>query len=462
MTGNPLENSLLKDLRSILPEGSILTGEEAIICYSSDATRLPGRPDVVVRPDNTSQVAEVIRLAASHGVPVVPRGAGTGLSGGCVPASGGVVVSTERLNRIIEIDPLDRQAVVEPGVITAKLHEAVEAVGLFYPPDPASFKSSTMGGNLAENSGGLRGLKYGVTRDYAMELKVVLPSGELIKAGGRTLKNVTGYDMARLFVGSEGTLGFITEATVKLIPKPEAKAAFLAAYATLEAASEAVVAIIRAGVTPSTLEIMDDVTIKAVNEYLGREDGPGCGALILAEVDGSAPDVARQSEKLEAALGGSVPLYMRKASGAAEHESLWAARRAALSALARVSPSVILEDATVPRKRLPDMARAIRKIADKYGLLIGTFGHAGDGNLHPTIITDMRVEENRQRVDAAVADIFSAAIAIGGTLSGEHGIGLAKAAFMEQELGEAGVGAMKAVKRALDPAGIMNPGKIFL
>lgn len=457
-----MENSLLKDLRSILPEGSILTGEEAIICYGSDATRLPGHPDAVVRPDTASQVAEIIRLAASHGAPVVPRGAGTGLSGGCVPASGGIVVSTERLNSIIEIDPIDRQAAVEPGVITARLHEAVEAIGLFYPPDPASFKASTMGGNLAENSGGLRGLKYGVTRDYVMELSVVLPSGKSIKAGGRTLKNVTGYDMARLFVGSEGTLGFITGAVVKLIPKPEAKAAFLAAYATLEAASEAVVAIIRAGVTPSTLEILDDITIKAVNDYQGRDGGPDCGALLLAEVDGTEADVARQSERLEAALGGSRPLYMRKASDAAEHESLWSARRAALSALARVSPSVILEDATVPRKRLPDMVRAIRNIAEKYGLLIGTFGHAGDGNLHPTIITDIRVEENRNRVEAAVAEIFSAAIALGGTLSGEHGIGLAKAAFMEQELGEAGVGAMKAVKRALDPTGIMNPGKIFI
>lgn len=456
-----MRKDVIHDLDSVLPGDSILATEEGLICYGSDATRVQGSPDVVVHPADAGIIAEIIKIAASHSVPVVPRGAGTGLSGGAVPSRGGIVVVTEKLNNIKEIDTVDMVAVVEPGVVTASLHDTAEAAGLFYPPDPASFKACTIGGNIAENAGGLRGLKYGVTRDYVMALDVVMPSGALMRTGGRTLKNVTGYDMTRLLVGSEGTLGFITAATLKLIPKPEAKAAFLAAYGTLEAASEAVVSIIKAGITPSTLEIMDEVTINAVREYQRAGSGMDFKALILAEVDGSAQEVTRQAAKLEAVLGNTGAAEVRQAVDPAEQATLWSARRAALTALARISPSVVLEDATVPRRQLPAMIRAIGAVAEKHGLLIGTFGHAGDGNLHPTIITDLRVAENRKKVHAAVVDIFKAAIALGGTLSGEHGIGLAKAEFLESELGETGVGAMKAVKHALDPLNIMNPGKIF-
>ncbi|HLB24986.1 MAG TPA: FAD-linked oxidase C-terminal domain-containing protein [Nitrospirota bacterium] len=457
-----MAEDLIKALASILPHGDILAGEENVICYGSDATRVSGRPDAVVRPGGAESIRAVIEFAAAKNVPVVPRGAGTGLSGGCVPVRGGIVVATEKLNRIIELDPVDLVAVVEPGVVTASLHEAAERENLFYPPDPASFRSCTLGGNIAENAGGLRGLKYGVTRDYVMSLKVTLPSGKEIKAGARTLKNVTGYDLTRLMVGSEGTLGFITEATLKLIPKPETKACFLAAFDTLETASEAVVSIIKSGITPSTLEVMDSVTLNAVAQYRGNGDGLGHGALLLMEVDGSEAEVKRQAAKLDSALKDCRVKELRQAADPAEQESLWGARRAALTALARVSPSVVLEDATVPRKQIPAMVRAIRAVAEKYGLLIGTFGHAGDGNLHPTIITDLRVPGNRERVHAAVSEIFDAALSLGGTLSGEHGIGFAKASFMERELGEAGVAAMRAVKDALDPQGIMNPGKIFI
>jgi glycolate oxidase len=456
-----LAENLLKDLRETLPPDSVLTAEEDLICYGTDATRISGRPEAVVRPAEAGQVSGIVRVAASHKAPIVPRGAGTGLSGGCVPTRGGVVVTTERLNRIIEIDPVDLVAVVEPGVVTAALHDAAEAIGLFYPPDPASYKACTIGGNIAENAGGLRGLKYGVTRDYVMALKVALPDGREMKVGARTLKSVTGYDLTRLMVGSEGTLGFITEATLKLIPRPEAKAGFLAAFDTLEAASEAVVSIIRSGVTPSTLEIMDAVTLNAVAQYRGDKTGLDHGALLLVEVDGSEPEVKRQAARLEEVLGASGTKSLRQAADPAEQESLWSARRAALMALARISPSVILEDATVPRKEIPAMVRAIRAIAERHALTIGTFGHAGDGNLHPTIITDLRVRENRDKVEAAVKEIFDAAIKLGGTLSGEHGIGLAKASFLKSEVGEAGLYAMRAVKDALDPLGIMNPGKIF-
>jgi len=455
-----LNKNLHLDLKSIMPGSSILTGEEELICYSSDATRLMGTPEVVVRPDRTDSISEIMAIAASHNMPVVPRGAGTGLSGGCVPSRGGIVVVTEKLNRIIDIDPVDLVATVEPGVVTAKLHEAAEAVGLFYPPDPASFKACTIGGNIAENAGGLRGLKYGVTRDYTMGLDLVLPSGKKINTGGRTLKNVTGYDLTRLMAGSEGTLGFITGATLKLIPKPEAKAGFLAAYPTLESASEAVVSVIKSGIIPSTLEIMDNVTIKAVKAYQGA-DIMDCGAMLLIEVDGFEREVNSQAEKLRITLSKTGATEIRQAVDPEEQTTLWTARRSALTALARVAPSVVLEDATVPRSQIPALVRAIGAIADKYGLLIGTFGHAGDGNLHPTIITDLRVEVNRKKVEAAVSEIFNAALALGGTLSGEHGIGLAKAPFMESEVGADGIAAMKAIKHAFDPAGIMNPGKIF-
>jgi len=458
----PLGRTIIDDIATLLPVGSFTTSEEALLCYGTDATRIEARPDVVVRPEDASSIPGVMKAAAAHGTPVVPRGAGTGLSGGCVPVKGGVVLSTERMRGILEIDPVNLIAVVEPGVVTAKLHEAVEAVGLFYPPDPASFRACTIGGNVAENAGGLRGLKYGVTRDYVMALKVVLPTGGEVRTGSRTIKSVTGYDLTRLMVGSEGTLGFITEATLKLIPKPETKAAFLVSYNTLDAASEAVVAIIRAGLIPSTLEIMDDITLKAVEQYQPTGgDLDGAGALLLIEVDGSEPEVARQAGRLHDTLAGTRPAGLRQAADPAEQEQLWKARRSALTALARISPSVVLEDATVPRSEVPAMVRAIRTVALKYGLVIGTFGHAGDGNLHPTIITDLRVPENRKKVHAAVAEIFKAALSLGGTLSGEHGIGVAKSSFMEDEVGKEGLAAMRAVKDALDPRGIMNPGKIF-
>lgn len=457
-----MDRKLIDEITSLLPDGAASTSEEALLCYATDATRVEAMPDMVARPGDAACIQGIIKAASAHSVPVVPRGAGTGLSGGCVPVRGGVVVSTERMRGILDIDPVNLIAVVEPGVVTAKLHEAVEAIGLFYPPDPASFKACTIGGNIAENAGGLRGLKYGVTRDYVMALKVVLPTGGEITTGSKTIKSVTGYDMTRLMVGSEGTLGFITEATLKLIPKPETKAAFLASYATLEAASEAVVAIIRAGIIPSTLEIMDDITLKAVEQYQPTGCGlDSAGSLLLIEVDGSAPDVASQAQRLEDTLSKSGASGIRRAKSPAEQEQLWIARRSALTALARISPSVVLEDATVPRSEVPAMVRAIRDIARKYELIIGTFGHAGDGNLHPTIITDLRVADNRERVHAAVAEIFRAALKLGGTLSGEHGIGLAKASFMEDEVGKDGLAAMRAVKDALDPKGIMNPGKIF-
>ncbi|HEY3346563.1 MAG TPA: FAD-linked oxidase C-terminal domain-containing protein [Nitrospirota bacterium] len=456
-----MDGNTAKDLQNALPEGTVLTGREELLCYGSDSTRAFAMPDAVVRPADATQVRAIMNITKAHGTAVVPRGAGTGLSGGCVPSKGGVVIASERLNRIIEIDPAEQIAVVEPGVVTAELDAAARALGLFYPPDPSSFRSCTIGGNIAENAGGLRGLKYGVTRDFVMALNVILPDGREMRTGSRTVKNATGYDMTRLIVGSEGTLGFITQAVLKLIPLPETKASFLAGFDTLEAAAGAVVAIIKSGVTPSTLEIMDEVTLSAVKDYT-KADGLEYAAMLLIEVDGSGPDVARQSERLTGALAGSGVKELVREDDHARQERLWSARRSALTALARISPSVILEDATVPRRKIPDMVRAIQKAAAEHSLLIGTFGHAGDGNLHPTIITDLRVPENRMRVEAAVEDIFHAAIQLGGTLSGEHGIGIMKAPFLESEIGADSVAAMRAVKDALDPAGTMNPGKIFV
>jgi glycolate oxidase len=351
--------------------------------------------------------------------------------------------------------------VVEPGVVTAKFAAAVEARGLFYPPDPGSQAVSTLGGNVAENAGGLRGLKYGVTRDYVMGLEFFDAEGNLVKTGARTVKCVTGYNLAALLVGSEGTLGVIHKIILKLIPAPQHRKSMVAVFDRVSGASETVAAIIANRIVPATLEFLDNFTIRAVEAYSKADLPVEAAALLLIEVDGHPGQVEEEAAKVEAICREKGASSIRVARTAQERDKVWEARRAALSALAKLKPTVVLEDATVPRSRIPDMVAAVEEIARKHQLTIGTFGHAGDGNLHPTILTDRRDEKEWHRVERAIDEIFDRALAMGGTLSGEHGIGIAKASFMERETTRATLDYARRIKRALDPNNILNPGKII-
>ncbi|CAH0345419.1 glycolate oxidase subunit GlcD [Bacillus sp. CECT 9360] len=432
------------------------------LVYSYDSTpNYQALPDAVVSPRNTAEVAEIVKICNEHHVPIVPRGSGTNLCGGTCPLEGGIVMLFKHMNRILEIDEENLTATVQPGVITFDVITAAEAKGLFYPPDPGSMKISTIGGNINENSGGLRGLKYGVTRDYVMGLEIVLPNGEIIRTGGKLAKDVAGYDFTRLYVGSEGTLGVITEATLKLIPIPETKKTMLALYQDLDSAAKSVSKIIANKIIPATLEFLDQPTLKVVEDYARIGLPTEAKAVLLIEQDGPPEVVERDIALISEICKQENAVSVQIAQSETEAEALRTARRTALSALARLKPTTILEDATVPRSEIAKMVKAINEIAEKYNLVICTFGHAGDGNLHPTCPTDARNHEEMERVEKAFAEIFEKAIELGGTITGEHGVGVMKAPYLEWKLGKAGVMAMKAVKNALDPNNIMNPGKVF-
>jgi len=452
---------VIRTLNNILGKENVVTTKEDLLCYAFDATAdLPEHlPDVLVTPLSAEQMAEVVKVACRHKVPIYPRGSGTNLSGGTVPIKGGIVLSTLKMNKLLEIDPENLTATVQPGVIIQTLNTAVAGHGLLYPPDPGSMATATMGGSVAECSGGLRGLKYGVTRDYVMGLEVVLADGEIVRFGGKTVKNVTAYDMVRLFTGSEGTLGIITEIIVRLIPAPETRETMLAAFKDLAEAGNAVTGIVRSKVIPATMEIMDRLTVQTVENHAHIGLPTNVEAVLLVEVDGIPEVVRREAETVREVItrhGGAV----KAAADDHERDQLWAARRAALPALAQKRPTTILEDATVPRSKITEMLLAIQDIGRRYQLTIGTFGHAGDGNLHPTILTDVRNREEMERVHQAVDEIFKTALSLGGTLSGEHGIGMAKARYLPWEIGAKGVQVLQKIKAALDPECILNPGKM--
>lgn len=432
------------------------------LVYSYDATpQFQSMPDAVVAPRSTKEVSRILKLCNTHRIPVVPRGSGTNLCAGTCPTEGGIVLLFKHMNQILEIDEENLTMTVQPGVITLDVIRAAEEKGLLYPPDPSSMKISTIGGNLNENSGGLRGLKYGVTRDYVMALEIVLANGDIIRTGGKLAKDVAGYDLTRLFVGSEGTLGIITEATLKLIPAPETKKTVLALYQDIDSAAKSVSNIIARKIIPTTLEFLDQPTLQVIEDYAKIGLPVHAKAVLLIEQDGSEEAVNRDIRIIEDICKKGNAVSVQTAQTEAEAEDLRNARRAALSALARLKPTTILEDATVPRSAIADMVKAINRIAEKYQLAICTFGHAGDGNLHPTCTTDVRNSEEMERVEQAFADIFKKAVELGGTITGEHGVGEMKAPYLELKLGEAGVAAMRAVKQAFDPNNIMNPGKVF-
>ncbi len=456
-----IPRSMQDALQKIVGPQHLLTQKEDMLTYSYDAAVLdPVMPAAAVIPENTNQLGEIIALCYENHIPITVRGSGTNLSGGTIPQSSGIVILTGRMNKIIEINEADMYAVVEPGVVTATLAAQVEKRGLFYPPDPGSMAVSTIGGNVAENAGGLRGLKYGVTKDYVMGLRFFDSQGNYIKTGSRTVKCATGYNITGLMVGSEGTLGILDQVILKLIPAPKARQAMVAVYDTIEQASETVAGIISARIVPATLEILDNFTIRAVEDFSKAGLPTDAAALLLIEVDGHPAVVAEEAEQVKALCLKMGARTIDQAKDDAQRDKIWAARRAALSALAQLKPTLVLEDATVPRSRIPDMVRALQDIAKKYRIDIGTFGHAGDGNLHPTILTDRRNKEEFHRVEQAIEEIFDVALSMGGTLSGEHGTGIAKAPFLEKEAGYSSILFSRQLRAALDPRNILNPGKI--
>jgi glycolate dehydrogenase FAD-linked subunit len=457
-----LSKSQIKALQEIVGKGQCHHDPADLVTYSYDAAVLPSQvPEAVLRPVSSQALGRCVQFCNDNAIPLTVRGAGTNLSGGTIPLAGGIVLLTNGLNRIVEINIEDMYAVVQPGVVTAQLAAAVEAQGLFYPPDPGSQAVSTLGGNVAENAGGLRGLKYGVTADYVMGLSFYDVHGELVKSGSRTVKCATGYNLKALMVGSEGTLGVLEQIILKLIPRPADRKSLLAVFDKMSKASETVAAIIARHIVPATLEFMDNFTIRAVEAFSHAGLPTDAAAVLLIEVDGHHAQVAEDAEVIETICRQMGAISIHSAQDNAQRDRLWAARRNALSALAKLKPTLVLEDATVPRSKIPAMVGALQGIARKYDLPIGTFGHAGDGNLHPTILTDKRDKQEWARVEQAIEAVFEEALKLGGTLSGEHGTGLAKARFLKLETGQGAIDLSKRIKQALDPKNILNPGKII-
>lgn len=454
--------SLKQTLASYVGADNVMDAEADKHSYSYDAAVLdPVLPSVVVRPTEMEAVGKIVKLCNDNGLPLTVRGAGTNLSGGTIPSKGGVVLLTNALDKILEINEEDMYAVVQTGAITAKFAAAVAAKGLFYPPDPGSQAASTLGGNVAENAGGLRGLKYGVTKDYVMGVNFFDNEGNYCKSGSKTVKCVTGLNIPQLMVGSEGTLSVMSDFILKLVPPPQASKAMMAIFPDVMTASRSVSAIIAAKVVPCTLEFMDNFTIGAVEGFAKVGLPTDAGSLLLIEVDGHPAMVEEDAAKVEKICRENGCVRLQIAKDAVERNKVWEARRAALSSLARLRPTTVLEDATVPRSKIPAMMEELAKIAKEYKLTIGTFGHAGDGNLHPTILCDRRDKEEFHRVEKGVDAIFAAALSLDGTLSGEHGIGLAKSKYMEMETNRASVLFSKRIKAAVDPKNILNPGKIL-
>jgi len=457
-----MQPSSISALRDIVGRSNCLTSPEERIAYGYDATALMARPpDAILFVRTTQQISDVLKLANAERFKVVPRGSGTNLSGGTIPCENCVVLVTVKMDQILEIDPRNLAALVEPGVLTAKIDEAAAKHGLFYPPDPGSIKISTIGGNVAENSGGLRGLKYGVTRDYVLALEIVLPTGETLRCGTKCVKDVAGYSLKDLFIGSEGTLGIVTQVLLKLLPQPLARKTMLATFNAMTDAAETVSAIIAARIIPCTLEFLDRTTIRCVEDYAQVGLPLDADAILLMETDGQPAVVEDEARHMIELAKQHRARDVRTARDETEADRLTTARRSAFSALARVSPTTILEDATVPRSELATMIAFIQQTARKYDLKIGTFGHFGDGNLHPTFLCDERNQPEIKRVHAAFNEIFEKAIALGGTITGEHGVGLAKKEFLPKFAGKTSLEVMRALKRTLDPNNVLNPGKIF-
>lgn len=453
--------TIIRKIKAIVGPEHVATAKEDLLCYAYDATTRCHLPDAVVFPGNTGQVSAIMRLAHKYRVFVIPRGAGTGMSGGALASQGGLVMAMTRLNRILSVDKENLVAEVEPGVITGQFQEEVERQGLFYPPDPSSAAYCTLGGNVAECAGGPRAVKYGVTRDYVLGLEVVLPSGEIISTGVRTAKGVVGYDLTRLIVGSEGTLGVVTKIIVRLLPLPETVGTLSAVFDAMEDAAKAVVAIMCSGISPRTVEYMDQAAIQCVEDYLHIGLPVDAGAMLLMEVDGSPDGVSRAMGRLSRVCRDQGACQVSTTGGEEEAQALWQARKAISPALFRFGPDKINEDIVVPRSRIPEMVQWIDKVRKRTGLTMVTFGHAGDGNIHCNIMLDKGDRAVVEKAESVVEALFKKAVALGGTISGEHGVGISKAPYLDIEIGPHEIALMKRIKKAFDPYGILNPGKIF-
>ncbi len=453
--------SVIQKLRRIVGPQNVLTAAEELYCYSRDSSPFSAMPDIVVRPRDVRQVARIVKLANRSLIPITPRGAGTNLTGAAIPLRGGIVVDLSGMNRILEIDRTNLRTIVEPGVVHADLERELAKYRLFWPPDPASTDACTIGGVLAESGGGMRALKYGTARDWVLGLEVVLPNGKLIRTGSQTLKCASGFDLTRLFTRSEGMLGIIVKAVLKLRPLPESLIRITGTYDELESAGSTVGKIFEAGIVPTIMEILDKPTIEAVNKFL-KLKLPEANALIILDIDGTEEECEKLAKKVEAVMVEMGAKNVRRAATAKEMEDLYSARKAAFPALCQLKPTILIEDITVPVSELSSMLKRIQELSRKYGVLIATLGHVGDGNLHPNICTDDSNPEEWRRAMKCFREICESAIELGGTISGEHGIGIAKAALLEKEYGREAVKVMRDIKRVLDPNNIMNPGKMGL
>ena len=456
-----LSQNIAKELNNIAGKENITTSREDLICYSYDATNQKFLPDAVVFPKSAEEISLILKLANKEAFPVIPRGAGSGFSGGSLPVEGGVVVSLERMNKILKIDTDNLVAIVEPGVVTGDFQEEAENMGLFYPPDPSSLKFCTIGGNIAECAGGPRAVKYGVTKDYVLGLEVVLPTGEIINTGVQTAKGVVGYDLTKLMVGSEGTLGIVTKAVLKLLPLPEATKTMFAVFSDMRDAANTVSKIISSKIIPSTLEFMDKESIGCVAGYLPPDLSGSIEAALLIEVDGDKDLIEKEALLIRGICMENGSTDVRIAGNRQEAKALWQARRAISPSMAKLKPNKINEDIVVPRSKIPDAIMGTRDIARKYNIIIANFGHAGDGNIHVNVMIDKSNSGEFERGKTAVEEIFRLVLSLGGTISGEHGIGTAKMPYIGMELSPAAIDVMRRVKQVLDPKGVLNPGKIF-
>ncbi len=460
-----MNKNSIKRLQAIVGKKNLTTAREDLMCYSYDGTGMVYVPDAVAFPGTAAEISSIMELANKEVFPVIPRGAGTGMTGGSLPVEGGLVLVTSRLNKILEIDTENHVAVVEPGVITGQFQKTVEKEGLYYPPDPASLNFCTMGGNVAECSGGPSAVKYGVTRDYVLGLEVILPDGQLIHTGVRTAKGVVGYDLTRLFVGSEGTLGIISKIVVRLLALPTHKMTFLVLTESLQQATVLVSEILNNNILPNTLEYMDRTTLSVVSDYVPFEMDHNTQALLLVEVDGDEKSTAEQGERLLTLLANRQRypgiLAVMQAGNDKEVDDLWKARRSISPATFKLRPHKISEDVVVPRSKIHELVAFTEKLSQELGIVILTFGHAGDGNIHVNIMVDKENSAELEKGREAKRQLFDHVITLGGTLSGEHGIGITKAPFLARELDEISIALMKKIKILFDPNNILNPGKIF-